>query len=387
MTRFFIFIVALMFLIGCRHKETVTDQKVDLKFSALPTTVRATKDNPTTKEKVELGRLLFFDPILSGHKDVSCATCHHPEYGFAESLEISIGVNGQGLGEKRGFKSGGVIPFTKRNAHTILNTAFNGIDPHGDYSPEEAQMFWDLRAQSLEKQSLEPIKSFEEMRGHAYEKDSAMDQVVKRLAEIGEYKTLFTKSFPESEDEPISEVNIGKAIAAYERTLIATNSRFDKYMRGDSTSLSSFEKEGMSLFVKSGCASCHNGPMFSDFKTHALGIVDNEKLGFEDKGINDTYAFRTPTLRNLRFTAPYMHNGKLKTLQEVLEFYEDLTGEKISKNSHIRNDQLDPLLKDLRVEFKNIRLIIEFLNSLNDSDYDKTIPERVPSGLKVGGDI
>ena len=103
-------------------------------------------------------KIAFYDPILSGGKDVACATCHHPEFGYAESLEISIGVNGSGLGEQRTFNTPNDIPFTKRNSQSILNTAFNGIDINGNYSPEKAPMFWDLRASGLEAQAQFPIK-------------------------------------------------------------------------------------------------------------------------------------------------------------------------------------------------------------------------------------
>ncbi|MFT3747915.1 MAG: cytochrome-c peroxidase [Agriterribacter sp.] len=116
------------------------------KIDALPLEYKSPKDNPSTPEKIELGRLLFYDPILSGGKDVACATCHHPEFGYAESLELPIGVNGKGLGERRTFNKHNDIPFTKRNAQSLLNVAFNGIDNDGNYIPEEAPMFWDLRA-------------------------------------------------------------------------------------------------------------------------------------------------------------------------------------------------------------------------------------------------
>ena len=147
-------------------------------ISALPQTVKAPADNPQTPKKVALGRLLFWDPILSGKKDVACATCHHPRLGYAEDLDISIGVNGVGLGARRRFAPGNTIPFVKRNSQTILNTAFNGIDQSGQYDPAAAPMFWDLRAKSLETQALEPIKSFEEMRGDAYPEDRAVPEAV-----------------------------------------------------------------------------------------------------------------------------------------------------------------------------------------------------------------
>jgi cytochrome c peroxidase len=157
-------------------------------------------------------------------------------------------------------------------------------------------------------------------------------------------------------------------------------------MRGDKKALSSLEKEGFAAFIKSGCAKCHNGPMFSDFKLHVLGVADNEKLKESDAGANNSYAFRTPTLRNLRYTDPYMHSGKLKTVKQVLEFYEDMAG-KDPANPHVKREQMDPLARKLKVRFKDIQSIEAFLSSLNDDNFDRKIPDSVPSGLMVGGNI
>lgn len=352
--------------------------------SALPKLVKAPINNITTKEKVDLGRLLFFDPILSGNKDVACATCHHPKNGYAEFRDISIGVNGKGFGNKRVFNKPNTIPFVKRNAHTVLNTAFNGINMSNHYSPEEAPMFWDSRVNSLEAQALEPVKSLEEMRGTHFSETEILVEIVERLKAIPEYQTLFKNVF--EEDAPITSQNIAKAIAAYERTLITNNSDFDKYMRGDDTAISLAEKEGFELFKKVGCINCHNGPMFSDFKMHVLSVPENDKLDFADTGFKEQFEFRTPTLRNLRFTAPYMHNGTLVSLEKVLEFYEDLSFKK-SRNSNIEATQIDTLAQNLTLRMKDMSLIISFLNTLNDDSFDKIVPERVPSGLQVGGDI
>jgi len=284
----------------------------------LPLKAPFPKDNPFSEPKAQLGKLLFFDPILSGNKDVACATCHHPEFGFAESLEVSIGVNGLGLGQKRKFKLPNDIPLVKRNSQTILNTAFNGLKNKKTYHPDVAPMFCDLRAESLEMQALEPLKTFEEMRGHGISEENILAEAVKRLKAIPEYRKLFKAAFPISAE--ISEQTLAKAIATYERTLIANNTRFDLYMRGDKTALSANELLGLNAFLKSGCTKCHNGPMFSDFEPHAIAVIDNERLGHSDTGLDSTYAFRTPSLRNLRFTAPYMHSGKIKTLKQVLKF-------------------------------------------------------------------
>ncbi|MDA0196247.1 MAG: cytochrome-c peroxidase [Bacteroidetes bacterium] len=353
-------------------------------FTALPEKVKAPNDNLTTPQKAELGRMLFFDPILSGNKDVSCATCHHPDNGYAEFRDTSIGVNGKGLGLRRVFNQPNEIPLVKRNAHTILNTAFNGINTNNRYTPKEAPMFWDNRVSSLESQALEPIKAFEEMRGPNYVEKDILDEIVTRLKAIPEYQQLFETAF--GDEKSINAGNVGKAIAAFERTLVANNSRFDLYMRGDDEAISLSEKDGFELFKKAGCVNCHNGAMFSDFKTHVLGVPENKKLSEPDSGFEANFAFRTASLRNLRFTAPYMHNGSLTTLNEVLEFYEDISQGK-ERNPSVHKVQFDSLVSELELTVRDMAPIISFLNSLNDSDFDKKIPETVPSGLPVGGNI
>jgi len=384
--------LGILFIQSCAHRNNESEiipvareKPADLgSVAALPLTYNAPENNPITEEKVELGRLLFYDPILSGNKDVSCASCHHPEFGYAESLELSIGVNGKGFGSNRQFIQPNDIPFTKRNSPGLLNTAFNGIDIHGNYKPEDAPMFWDMRAKSLEEQAMNPIKQLEEMRGRDIEEHDMLNVIIKRLRAIPEYKRLFTKAF--NEENAITETNLGKALASFQRTLVANNSRFDEFMRGNPAALTPSEKEGMQLFLESGCARCHNGPMLSDFKPHVLGVADNEKTGIIDSGISNSFAFRTPTLRNLRFSAPYMHSGKLKTLEQVLTFYEDLHGKPLP-NANVKKEQLDTLAIQTRVAFKNIPRIVEFLNTLNDDKYDRKIPDAVPSGLSVGGNI
>ncbi|APQ16036.1 cytochrome-c peroxidase [Maribacter hydrothermalis] len=358
--------------------------KANKLVNALPLEIKSPVNNPQSKEKINLGRLLFFDPILSGDKDVACATCHHPDNGYAEFRDISIGVNGTGFGLAREFKKPNNIPFLKRNAHTIINTAFNGINSLDTYSPEDSPMFWDSRVNSLETQAIEPIKTLEEMRGLNFSEDEILKEVVLRLKEIPEYQKLFNNSFNEA--NAITIDNIGKAIAAYERTLITNNSSFDKYMRGDTEAISLGEKKGFQLFKKVGCINCHNGPMFSDYKIHTLSVPENNKLSIPDNGFEQQFGFRTPTLRNLRFTAPYMHNGTLTNLKAVLEFYEDLSFNK-SRNPEVPIHTVDSLAKNLTLRVKDMSSIISFLNTLNDDSFDKTIPEKVPSGLEVGGEI
>ncbi|MEM7369626.1 MAG: cytochrome c peroxidase [Bacteroidota bacterium] len=353
-------------------------------FSALPMEVVSPGNNPASPEKITLGKLLFFDPILSGNKDVACASCHHPRNGYAESLEISIGVNGKGFGSKRHFRTPNEIPFTKRNAHTIINTAFNGISSRRKFRPTDSPMFWDLRVKGLEAQALEPIKALEEMRGTHYTEEQILSVVIVRIQAIPEYRQLFRAAF--GKGEVITPENLAKAIAAFERSLVTNNSRFDQYMRGDRSAISLSEKEGFLEFKKAGCGSCHNGPMFSDYQAHVLGVPPSPKLTERDNGVDSSFAFRTPSLRNLRFTFPYMHNGSLKSLKQVLEFYEDISFGK-SRNPAVMKADMDPLVKHLRVEVKHMNQIISFLNTLNDNRFDQEEPSSVPSGLPVGGNL
>jgi len=388
-TKLVLYSLLPLFLAHCA--DSTTEQKkaekkarVITRITALPESVESPKDNPPSPEKEFLGKLLFYDPILSGDKEVACATCHHPNNGYAEFLDISIGPNSRGLGSKRKFNSPNDIPFVKRNAQTIINTAFNGIDPYNRYDPEQASMFWDYRAKSLEKQALEPIKAFEEMRGHGYSETDILQTIIERLQKIPEYQKLFESAFGET--DAITVDNLGKAIAAFERTLVTNNSRFDQYMRGDENAILISEKEGFELFKSVGCVNCHNGPMFSDYKMHVLGVPENDKLPVPDAGVRDTFAFRTPSLRNLRFTAPYMHNGSLQNLRRVLEFYEDISTGKV-RNPNVPKERYDPFVRELELSVKEMSQIISFLNTLNDDSFDKEIPKSVPSGLPVGGNI
>jgi len=377
-------VALLFFLFSCKSKTAENKEILDTTvYLPLPKKVISPKDNLSTPEKVTLGKLLFYDPILSGNKDVACATCHHPSSGYAEFRDISIGVNGIGLGAKRKFKKPNTTPLLKRNAHTILNTAFNGITAEGIQNPKEAQMFWDSRVKSLESQALEPAISAEEMRGQQLSIAVILDTIVNRISKNTTYQRLFKKAF---KSEKITSKTISKAIASFERSLITPNSRFDQYLRGDSTAISISEKEGFETFKRVGCTECHSGPMFSDYKLHTLGMEENKKLIEADKGANDKFQFRTATLRNLQFTAPYMHNGNFNSLLRVLEFYEEMQQGKV-QNPNITDKDIDPLIKKMTLEVKDMRPIISFINTLNDGNFDKEIPKDVPSGLPVGGNI
>ncbi len=317
---------------------------------------------------------------MSGRKDVSCASCHHASLGYTDNLDLAIGSNGVGLGSLRQFALPNDIPFAKRNTPTIVNTAFNGMDANGVCNPVTAPMFFDSRVNSLELQSVQPMKTFEEMAGHPFLALTALDSIITRLKAIPEYVQLFTDAFGANS---ITTDNLGKAIASFERSIISTNSPFDKYMRGDALAMSATQIQGMQAFQNNGCINCHSGAMFSDYQLHVLSVPDNSKQP-TDAGANGTYAFRTPSLRNLALTAPYMHSGVFRSLDDVLNFY-DRIGDHRSQNAHVSDNQLDGKLQ--RINNRDRQLIIQFLTSLNDPSFDKTIPTRVPSNLHVGGNI
>jgi cytochrome c peroxidase len=385
---------ALTVLVGCLAMmlAAVSGSRTEAqaRLAALPLEHAAPSDNPTTPARVALGRLLFWDPILSGQRDVACATCHHPAFGYSDGLDLSIGASGVGLGAARAFAQGHPSRPVKRNSQTVLNVAFNGLTATAGPSPAAAPMFWDSRVRSLELQALEPIKALDEMRGSAYPEDGAVPAVVARLTAVPEYRRLFARAF--GGNQAVSADNLGRALAAFQRTLVAANAPFDRYMRGDASALTPEQVRGMERFQSAGCINCHSGAMFSDFATHVLAVPDSPKLPESDSGVNRTYAFRTASLRNLSFTAPYMHNGAFATLPDVVAFYQRISrgggrrgGGGGSTNPEVSRDQIDPLARQLNMRGRGQRDLIEFLRALDDPDFDRTVPERVPSGLAVGG--
>jgi cytochrome c peroxidase len=357
---------------------------------------------------VPLGRLLFWDPILSGNRDTACATCHHPDFAYADGRDLSRGTGSVGLGPKRVDVSKGRIPVVKRNSPTILNVVFNGVDDDdGDrrgrrrfdgapraFDELRAPMFWDSRVRSLETQALEPIKALEEMRGHAYPEAAAVDEVVGRLRKMPEYVALFQEAF--GAGTTVDGPRIGDAIAAFERSLVAMNSPFDRSRAGDFDALTAQQRRGLAAFDEVGCDRCHDGPMFSDFDHHAEGVPEHPLLPQPDAGAG-RFRFRTPSLRNVALTAPYMHNGMLATLQDVLRFYDNGRSENPNVSNERDRDRgrRDNAVARLSGQFRRVDNmsesemadIIAFLNALTDTNFDRTIPARVPSGLPPGGFI
>lgn len=360
----------------------------------LPLNIIDPSDNLTSNDKVELGRLLFWDPVLSGEQDVACATCHHPQFGYSDGRDLPIGVGGVGLGPNRFDGANDDIGVAGRNSPSIINTAFNGLEIGQTYLPEAAPMFWDNRSESLETQALLPLHSFEEMRGHAFSEAETLPTLIARLQNIPEYQNRFQTVFGDT--NPINADNIGRAIAAFERSVVANNSPFDRYARGDEDAMTAQQIDGMQRFDQVGCNNCHTGPMFSDFELHVLAVPDNQALDFSDEGANGTYAFRTPTLRNLNVTQPYFHSGVAGNLGTVLNFYRRIQNGNggggggngnLTPNPNVNGNQIDQEIRQLNLGNNDIQPIIAFIGALNDDGFDKTIPVNVPSGLTVGGQI
>lgn len=281
--------------------------------------------NPLTSAKVELGRELFFDRRLSADGTISCASCHQPEHAFAEGKPTTIGIAG-----RRG----------RRNTPTVLNAVY------------VRRFFWDGRGESLDEQARGPILSPDEM-GNEDE-----TSVVTRLQPI--YGVRMREAF----GEPTSLDTISKAVACFERTLLSGDSDFDRYEAGSRDAISPAAQRGRTLFFgKGGCVNCHIPPLFADDGFHNLGVGWTEEEPAGDLGRyevtndwQDRGAFKTPTLRDVNRTAPYMHDGSLATLKEVVSFYNQ--GGK-------SNPTLDPLIKPLRLEPSEIDDLVEFLKTLD----------------------
>ena len=325
-------------------------------------------ENPTSPAKIELGRLLYFDPLLSGDDTVSCAHCHHPDLGLSDNRGRSMGRGGDGLGPRR---QGGAL--LRRGSPTVWNAAFNHVQ------------FWDGRATDLEDQASKPILDPNEMAEQP-------ERLVQQLKEIEAYVQLFDRAFGEdgkdSTFEHVTFENVTFAIGAFERTLVTTDSRFDRYARGDRGALNESERRGLNVFrsLKTRCFECHNIPTFANRDFKVIGVPDPEDLEAPDLGRAEIAggsvyerAFKVPTLRNVALTAPYMHNGAFQTLSEVIDFYEK--GGAVGQGLDLPN--LDDKIRVFTLLPQERQDLIAFLHALTDESNKPTIPESVPSGLPV----
>jgi len=291
----------------------------------------APPENPLTEEKVALGRRLFFDKRLSADNSLACSDCHQPQRAFSDGRRVAVGVNKQ-LGD--------------RNSPAIINRAYG------------RSFFWDGRTPSLEEQVLQPIQNPKEMAAE-------LATVVERLKDDATYRSLFQNVF----GAPPETRGLSYALASYVRTRLSGNSAYDRYEAGEKIALTSQQQEGLRLFRgKARCATCHSGSNFTDEDFHNTGVAWNGRAPEEPphdmgRGLvtglpHDKGKFKTPTLRDIELTGPYMHDGSLNNLEEVLKFYDG--------GGH-PNTRLDPDIRPLHLTAEERNALRAFLKALTGS--------------------
>jgi cytochrome c peroxidase len=294
-------------------------------------------DNPLTKEKIELGRAIFFDKRMSKDNTIACASCHMAKKGFADGMPVSTGI--------KGLKGGRSAP-----------VSFNRV-----YSKAQ---FWDGRAATLEDQSIGPFANPIE---HGF---ANHDEMVAKMKKMPGYRKLFQEVF----GGEITIQDVGRAVASFQRTVLSGNSAVDKYdIGGDQNVLSDSAKRGLELFRgKARCTRCHSGFNFTDEKFHNLGIGwDDNKVDLgrymETKNPEDIGAFKTPTLREIARTAPYMHDGRFKTLEEVVKFY---------NQGGVKNPHQDNTIIPLEMTDDEQQDLVAMLKSLNGEGWQHVAPPK-----------
>ena len=288
--------------------------------------------NPFTPAKAALGKKLYFDPRLSASSTQSCASCHNPALGWGDGLRVGVGHAMEQL---------------RRRSPTLVNAAWGSI------------FMWDGRADSLESQALGPIQSRAEM-------DMPMDKLIPRLSSIRDYKPLFAAAFP---NEGLSASTLTRAIATYERTIVSGSSPFDAWVEGDEQAISDTAKRGFVVFnTTGGCASCHSGWNFTDDGFHDIGLPSQDvgRGQFLPSIVKMQHAFKTPTLREIAYRAPYMHDGSLVTLEKVVEHY---------SSGGIARQSRSELVMPLALTSAQKDEIVQFLKSLSST----TTPPKLPT--------
>jgi len=311
-----------------------------------PLEVPQPADNKLSKEKIELGKLLYFDTRLSTSEKISCATCHHPKHGWSDEVPTPKAVGHEGA----------VGP---RNSPVVLNTAYQN------------RQFWDGRVKTLEQQALGPIEADVEM-------NMPLAVLIPKLNKLKGYQELFKKAYPES-NGVITKEFLAKAIASFERTVLSTESPFDKYAKGDIDAISQEAKNGFELFKnKARCIYCHDGFNFSDGSFHNIGLNDGELKGKELgryvlKERAAWYgAMKTPTLRDVAKSYPYFHDGSVATLEEATAICS--SGGRYKHN--VKNKST--FMTDRKLSKSEIADIVMFMNSLSGPDMDLKIPTKFP---------
>ena len=280
-----------------------------------PLKVSFPEDAPYSPLRATLGKMLFFDPRLSGAQNISCATCHNPSFGWEVPTPGPVGATNVMLA---------------RQAPTILNAAWT------------THLFWDGRADSLEEQAIGPISADVEMAGD-------LEEIAAHLGEIATYANAFERAYP---GEGMTPNTILNAIATFERTIVSGWSPFDRWVEGDATAISEAARRGFDVFVGDGrCADCHSGWNFTDNAFHDIGLATDDagRIAVTQGPEKDRHAFKTPGLRNILYRAPYMHNGSLPTISSVIDHYVSGGIERASRSEqmhelHLSEDQISDLI-------------------------------------------
>jgi len=286
-----------------------------------PNSIPFPEENPYSPQKVALGKLLYYDTRLSGSNLLSCASCHNPGFGWSDGQPLAVGHGMQIL---------------RRRTPTILDSAWGEL------------FFWDGRAETLEEQALGPIQAAGEM-------NQDLDELVRELQEIPGYRERFAEAFPQA---GITTETIAMAIATYERTVVSSRAPFDDWIEGDETAMSDSEKRGFVLYnTKARCSVCHSGWSFTDSSFHDIGLPSSD-MG-RGEVLTDVavmkYAFKTPGLRDIERRAPYMHDGSLETLEEVVDHY--IAG-------GIQRENLSPEMQPLDLDSQERDDLIAFLRTV-----------------------
>ncbi len=400
--------VGLLLLVGCGGDgggsgpptgpvDDLRDRALAAGLAPLPSTPIYPVDNPFLAEKVELGRLLFFDPILSGPMDVACSTCHLPRFAFADGRQFPSGAGATGLGPERTDPGPPPLRLMERNSPPVFNI---GLFGRGSPTPTtNSTMFWSGSAFGLEDQVLNPIAADKELRGMTYAKPVAVDSVLVRLRAVDDYVDRFLVAFPDvagavgrDPERLLTHTTLRSALAAYVRELVTPNAPIDRFLAGDATALTQAQRRGLELFIgDAGCVDCHRGPVLSDFTMRVIGgaqeglgrdTTPGDDLGWGEHG-GTPYSFRVPPLRQVAETAPYLHAGTEADLMELLRF----KNRGVSEHPSVPDSKLDPAVTPLGLSEAQLQDLRAFLAALSDSQTTQDelfhAPATVPSGLTV----
>jgi cytochrome c peroxidase len=291
-------------------------------------------DNPYSEAKAQLGKRLFFDPILSGSRDISCASCHDPARSWTDNLKLANGS--------------GKMPL---HTPTMIDIAWVPV------------LGWDGKFRSLESVAFGPLLNPDNM-------NNTEAKIVGRLSAVPGYVAAFARAFPGAQgDQPVTRPRIEQAIATFERTILAAQAPFDRWIEGDESAIDAAARRGFVLFNdKAGCANCHEGPSFSDFSFHDIGISAEDDIGrgrLFPTSVKLRHAFKVPTLRDVARRAPYMHDGSLATLEDVVDAYDTGGVDRPSRSE---------LIRPLSLTGAEKRDLIAFLNTLTSDKVPFELP-------------